>query len=262
MGFSASTTRPQVMPRPHWHNQLELNYLHEGQMTYFMGGQRVEVPAMRLALFWGAMPHQLVQVMAGTRFSVLTLPLPWFLSWRLPPSFSERLLRGELMLAEEESRLGEAMADWSTDLSTGQTELIQVVLLEVEATLRRFALQRGVQPQAPSGDPTAIERMCALIARRYREEIRVEDVAGEVGLHPSYAMRLFRTATGTTLGDYILQHRVSHAQRLLAATDDPVDLVAAESGFQSASQFYEQFKRRTGLTPRRYRLQFSARDGA
>jgi AraC-like DNA-binding protein len=66
-------------------------------------------------------------------------------------------------------------------------------------------------------------------------------------------MSLFKKALGITLIDCVTQHRVSHAQRLLATTDEKIIEVALNSGFTSLSRFHEAFKRACGCTPKDYR---------
>jgi len=85
--------------------------------------------------------------------------------------------------------------------------------------------------------------------------LTIETIGREVGLHPNYAMSLFRKAFGTTLIDYLTQHRVSHAQRLLATTDQKIVDVALNSGFGSISRFNDAFRRACSCSPRDYRSQ-------
>ena len=137
-------------------------------------------------------------------------------------------------------------------------------MLEMEARLRRML------PNLPASAPAAakgrartgslhggklnkVEQMACLIARRYTEPLTVTEIGREVGLHPNYAMGLFKRAFGTTLIDYLTHHRVSHAQRLLATTDEKVVEIAFGSGFNSISRFNEAFRRACGSTPRKYR---------
>ena len=96
--------------------------------------------------------------------------------------------------------------------------------------------------------------MACLIAQRYTEALTVDDIGQAVGLHPNYAMSLFKKAFGTTLIEYLTHHRVSHAQRLLATTDEKIVEVAFDSGFNSISRFNEAFRRACGCSPRDYRL--------
>jgi AraC-like DNA-binding protein len=101
--------------------------------------------------------------------------------------------------------------------------------------------------------------MACLIARRYTEQLTAAEIGREMGLHPNYAMGLFKKAFGTTLIEYLTHHRVSHAQRLLATTDEKIVDVAFGSGFNSISRFNEAFRRSCGCTPRAYRLQHAAK---
>jgi AraC-like DNA-binding protein len=52
---------------------------------------------------------------------------------------------------------------------------------------------------------------------------------------------------------YVTQHRISHAQRLLATTAQTVTEIAFESGFLSISRFNDAFRRACGCSPREYR---------
>jgi AraC-like DNA-binding protein len=66
-------------------------------------------------------------------------------------------------------------------------------------------------------------------------------------------MSLFQKTFGTTLISYLTQHRISHAQRLLATTAQTVTEIAFESGFLSISRFNDAFRRACGCSPREYR---------
>ena len=97
--------------------------------------------------------------------------------------------------------------------------------------------------------------MACLIARHYTGSLTVDEIGRMVGLHPNYAMSLFKKAFGTTLIDYLTHHRISHAQRLLATTDAKIVEIAFSSGFNSISRFNEAFRRACNCTPREYRRQ-------
>ena len=95
--------------------------------------------------------------------------------------------------------------------------------------------------------------MARFIAEKFQEDIATEDIARAAGLHPNYAMALFRRRCGLTLHDYLLQYRLTRAQQLLLTTDDKVVDVALGSGFGSVSTFYELFVRKLKITPIKFR---------
>jgi AraC-like DNA-binding protein len=79
------------------------------------------------------------------------------------------------------------------------------------------------------------------------------EVAQAVGLHPNYAMSLFRRECGVTIWQYLLRLRLSHAQVLLLTSDKSVLSIALESGFGSLPRFYAAFSRESGMSPGEYR---------
>jgi AraC family transcriptional regulator, melibiose operon regulatory protein len=97
------------------------------------------------------------------------------------------------------------------------------------------------------------DQLACHIARHYQEPLTAGQIAAAAGLHPNYAMTLFRKAFGTTMTGFLIRHRISHAQRLLVTTDDPVIEIATAAGFQSLSRFNEAFKHACGCPPRAYR---------
>ena len=50
-GFTLERWTPCLMPRQDRHNEVEINYLSEGSLTYLFHGKRGTVPAGRLTLF-------------------------------------------------------------------------------------------------------------------------------------------------------------------------------------------------------------------
>jgi AraC-like DNA-binding protein len=269
IGLAGWHGQPPVMDRFHRHNEIELNYVEQGSITYLSGARQATVSAGRLAVFWGAIPHRLARREEPTTFYWLTLPLAWFLQWRLPEALVHSVLHGDVVLSQGAAPDYDPvlLRQWHRDLEEGSEERRKVLLLELEARLRRLAISvdagevpaEGARPHLDERGLDKVERMTRHIAEHYTEALKVQDIARTVGLHPNYAMTLFRRALGIGIVDYVTQHRVTHAQRLLATTDSGILEIAFASGFGSASRFYAAFKRECGRTPREYR--FSVRAG-
>jgi AraC-like DNA-binding protein len=250
------------MPRPDRHNEIEINFLHSGSLTYLLGGRHTQVKAGRLALFWAAIPHQIVNYENADPYYVVTLPLAWFLGCGFPQHLAQSTLAGEIVTdpaatADDEKQF----AGWVEDFQSGEPLRQSAAQLEIQARLLRLALALPVKhtPRAKSGtravDPelSSADQIACYIAQHYSEPLTAERVAATVNLHPNYAMTVFRKAFGTTITDFLIQHRLSHAQRLLVTTDDPIIEIAADAGFQSLSRFNEVFKSSCSCSPRAYR---------
>jgi len=255
-GFTCELWMPACMPRPDKHSEVELNWLRSGSLTYLLGGRRVTIPAGRLGIFWAAIPHQIVAFERHHPYFVVTVPLGEFLAMGLPPEFTHRLLEGELMLEPgPEPTDPLKFQQWERECRQPDPSVERAVRLEIQARLLRLARRISQRPPASCPDPalSRADQLACYIARHYQEPLTASRIASAHGLHPNYAMTLFRRAFGTTMTEFITRHRLCHAQRLLVTTDLPVLEVALAAGFQSLSRFNEVFKKLCGCTPREYR---------
>jgi len=245
---------------------IELNLIKSGLVTYLYDGNKIQVGAGRLATFWSAIPHQIVGASRNAEFFAMTLPLTWFLQFRLPEEFTHQILEGQVLVEPLASPRGdyERFEQWIEDLKSPRPEINRIIMLEVEARLLRFAgALAGQNPALEKNykaavvcDPSSADRirqMLSFIAQNYTEHITVELIGKSAGLHPKYAMSLFRKTFGTTLAHYVTRYRVSYAQHLLFTTDSKIVDVAMSSGFNSLSRFNDAFKRGSGCSPREYR---------
>jgi len=173
------------------------------------------------------------------------------------------MLRGKTLIERDDSNASGDLAlfsRWHRDLRDGSADLRKVVLLECEARLRRLVRTAAIVPgrkgriaEASRGSSGRVERMTRYVSSHYTEPLRIADVAAHAGVHPNYAAALFRRTCGLSLPDYVREHRIYHAQRLLAATNDKIVMIALAAGFGSASRFYCAFRQACGSTPRAYR---------
>ena len=257
-----------LTPRPQKQTEIGMGFLFRGASKLTFGGRVEKICEKQLHLIWGAVPHQTTWLAPRTSFGVISIPLSWFVSWNLPGEFVQRVLSGDFM--REPDPTSRAVADellmlqWERDLAPGHSETAQkVAVMEVEARVMRLADSILTASSAQSATPRShvkpnvpgesIDKMTSYIAAHFQEPIGVNDIARAAGLNPAYAMRLFRKLWGTTMGSFLLQHRLWHAQRLLLTTPMKIFEVAEKSGFGSAAQFHELFRRNVHQTPSNYR---------
>jgi AraC-like DNA-binding protein len=266
-GFTCEIWEPRQMPRPDRHDEIEINFLDRGTLTYLMGGQRVTVQARRVTAFWAAVPHQIVAFGNVNYYYVVTVPFGWVLQWGLPEPLMVALTQGQIVADTGGSRAAldrQLFEQWHQDVEGHCHTNQNIVVLELRARLLRLAESLADEEHAPaisgnnvcSRQQTNLEKaesMACFVARNYTSRILVKDIAACVGLHPDYAATLFRKTFGTTLNVLITRHRIAHAQRQLVTTDERVVHIAHDSGFDSLSRFNRAFKQIAGVTPRQYR---------
>jgi AraC family transcriptional regulator len=103
--------------------------------------------------------------------------------------------------------------------------------------------------------PSQFRRVLTFINERISRTVTLSDLAREAGLSAAYFSQRFKSSTGTSPHQYLLQLRVCKAKKLLEASESPVIDIAAECGFQTQQHFARIFRRLTMRTPTEYRRQ-------
>ena len=255
------------MPRPDRHDEIEINFLDRGSLTYLFGGQHVTVEARQVTAFWAAVPHQIIGFDKLNFYYVVTVPFGWVLQWGVPEQMLTALTQGQVIADRRRARgqLDRQLFDqWHRDFTSGSRIEREVIVLELRARMLRLSqfvqnkeampvLTPRVDGKQQQTNLEKAESMACFVARHYTSRIQIKDIAECVGLHPDYAATLFRKTFGTTLNVLITRHRIAHAQRQLVTTDEQVVNIAHDSGFESLSRFNKAFKQLAGMTPRQYR---------
>ena len=123
---------------------------------------------------------------------------------------------------------------------------LQGLGLELVAGLARAA-------HLPRSAPPHVARATELIHDRFLEPLRIETIAGAVGVRPSDLVRAFRSFHGIPIGSYARRLRLEWVARRLAESDDPIAALAHDAGFADQPHLTRVFRAFTGLTPARYR---------
>ncbi|WP_245948150.1 AraC family transcriptional regulator [Paenibacillus sambharensis] len=88
----------------------------------------------------------------------------------------------------------------------------------------------------------------------YAEDVTLSDIASTFHMSPQYLNRLFRDTLAVSPYSFLIQLRISKAKEIMVQNPDiPLKTVAILVGFNDLSYFVATFKRREGITPRKYR---------
>lgn len=259
-GLTSEKWEPALMPQFDRHNEIEINYIPSGSLTYMMKDRKVMIPSNRIALFWGLVPHQIIDFDKTEFYYVCTIPLSIFLNWKLPEGMTDRLLKGEVLIDDRSNESNDRymFETWYHDINNNMN--MNAAMLEMNAKLLRFCdsyrlAEEPYPAQVHSEQKHHIEKMSMFIAKNYTKGIRTRDVSDFLGLHPDYANALFKKAFRCSIGDYIKLEKITEAQRRLIMTDSSITGIAYDCGFNSISSFNCAFKDINGCTPREFRKQ-------
>lgn len=120
--------------------------------------------------------------------------------------------------------------------------------------LRHYASFAFGDPADAGGlSPAQVRCLEAFVEAHLHEPIRLEDLAGLLGLGLWTFNRRFRQAFGRPAYAFVVDRRVERAKRLLRDGDLAVKQVAASCGFSDQAHLTRMFRARLGVTPAQFR---------
>jgi AraC-like DNA-binding protein len=102
-----------------------------------------------------------------------------------------------------------------------------------------------------------IRRIKTYIDDRLDAAIRSRELADVVSLSVSHFSRAFKQSFGDTPSAYVARRRMDRARELMATSDAALSQIALDCGLCDQSHFTRMFRRLVGMSPRRWRRQYS-----
>lgn len=101
--------------------------------------------------------------------------------------------------------------------------------------------------------PAWIQESVKFIHKNYNTNISISDLAAKFHISESHFVREFKKYMGYNPYNYVINHRIAEAKKLLLTLDNSVDEIAFTVGFNNTSNFIRKFKNIVGITPNNYR---------
>lgn len=102
-------------------------------------------------------------------------------------------------------------------------------------------------------DSRRIKRAYSFMQDNYNKDVRLGDVASQVGMAEVAFSRFIKQQTGRNFVDSLNDIRLGHATRMLIDTTHTVAEIGYTCGFNNLSNFNRIFKRKKGCTPSEFR---------
>ncbi len=143
--------------------------------------------------------------------------------------------------------------------------IARTVTLDVAIKVARVNLidwhHSGQQPFARLArtrqvEDAVIARCQTWIAENYDQRNPVTSMVRLSGLAERSFKRRFQQATGMSPLAYVHALRLEEAKQMLEASDQPIEAIANEVGYEDAGFFSRLFRRKVNLTPAQYRRRF------
>ncbi len=127
---------------------------------------------------------------------------------------------------------------------------IEGLVLEILAEAARLDRETGIHRSQP---PRWLITATDLVHARFRENPRIDEIAGVAGVHAAHLAAVFRRVHRMPIGNYMRRLRVDWAADRLIGSDLPISVIAADAGFADQAHLTRWFRRVMGATPAAYR---------
>lgn len=117
-------------------------------------------------------------------------------------------------------------------------------------------IEKTVSPQTPNYlHEKRVQVLLEYIHTHYKGKITIESLAKTAFISKTEALRCFKSIIGLSPINYLNSYRLQIAAQLLVNTENNIQEIATDCGFDDNSYFSKLFKRNYHLTPRDYRFQ-------
>ncbi len=138
----------------------------------------------------------------------------------------------------------------------GEAEAVRIAKVYLLGDRSEGQLVFSALGRPRSHDDPVIADCQSWIAEHYAAPNPVARMVQRSALPERTFKRRFKAATGYAPVDYVQALRLEEAKQMLETTGDAPDAIAYAIGYQDPTFFRRMFKRRTGVTPSRYRQRF------
>lgn len=256
----------------HFHTEFELVYVIKSYGKRFVANHCEEFSAGDLVLLGPNLPHYWQSAEAFMRqeeelkVNAIVLHFPADFFEQQLNSYPEFHKIKQLLRAAQ--RGIKFQAETAKKLDAPLKRLLKLKglpqLLALIELLNKLASQKdyqllasaNYQPDLKNWTGNRLDKVIQRINERYRSDIKVADLAREVGMNPTAFCRYFKAKTSKSLTQFVTELRIALACKLLLENQLSVSQIAYESGFNNLSNFNRHFKKVTQQTPLSYKQEF------
>ncbi len=261
----------------HSHQEVELIYVHSGEGTFSIGDLSRRISSGTMILIGANVPHLFkfetnryydYAMKHGKTPPPLQLSTLHFDLNKLGKDFLSLPENQILLNLLAAAKSGLIIQDKTKALATQHLKLLETasdfeqipLLLQLLNTLATYedishsvATKESKTITFKKIDETRLTMIYLYTMDNFYKEIKLKDIASIVHMVPNAFCHYFKSRTGRSYFDFLIEVRIEHACKLLRETNDSVNSICTDSGFSNLSNFNRYFKQQIGKAPLAYR---------
>ena len=262
--------------RWHWHNEMEVDLVREGEALYKIGDKSFHVREGQAVLINKNVMHSIDS--AGEQKCVIMSLIfsPDFLFPQKDSSFANNYLKPvaeshffRYRIFNPKERWDRSVISYLEDIFYANLQkefgyelqtlslLCQLWLLLLSKVSSEKAEIEDIEvPKSMTADEIRIKDAIVFIEQNYQEPITLADIADSIHVSKSECCRCFNRAVNMTPFEYLMHYRILKAADLIQRNQKdpmPISELAITVGFNNTSYFNKRFREYFGCTPTQYR---------
>ncbi len=239
----------------HKHDYVEFFYTTEGEATHILNGKKYPVKSGDACILTPNDVHGFEPVKGSeTRHTDVCVEAEFFRSAfdYFSPTHSAAFFGGNAVTFRISAEKMRQIDHYVPLLFLSPTEETYKTTAKIlVSTFIEMIIARGAEKQPPM--PKWLFGLLGDFNSRGNFRRSVSEITGKYAYNANYMRRVFKEYTGVTMTDYFNRQKMNYAYMLLASTDEPVEAICENVGFDNVSYFYHLFKNVYNATPNRIR---------
>ncbi len=257
---------PDMRGLCHWHKDIEIAYIIDGEMDYHINGKTVHLEKENCLvinsqqLHYGASHHHHACKFLCIRFHPKILAADPSVYQNYVATLTESNAIDYLIYREDtlNYREIETLVDRLYRIRTAKKDAYELELISalylLWCTLFRQCQERlSLEPEPGHHDLVLQKKMVSYIQEHYKEPVTLDEIAASANISRSKCCIVFKKYLQQTPIDFLNKYRLELSRRYLADTETNITQIAFSCGFNHLSYYSKIFCREYGCTPTEYR---------
>ncbi|MBQ8868199.1 MAG: helix-turn-helix transcriptional regulator [Oscillospiraceae bacterium] len=229
----------------HFHSQIELYFIDEGEMEVVVGRQRriLKGGEMSVSLSYDSHAYKTPE---ASRSSVLIIP-PYICEEFISAIRHKRVTNPFIT---DKDTVAKIKVYYNKILNEGLNEIEQLGYIYVILGIVMDSI--GFEETDSAVEPELSSQLLFYLNDNFKNDISLESLSHTFGYSQSHLSRYFKSCFGIGINQYLTVIRLKNVIQLMHEKKHSITYCALESGFNSMRTFYRAFENEFNCSPKHY----------
>lgn len=241
----------------HWHKEIQITWVHQGTLSYCINGETFTLDRSKLLFINSTVLHSSKTIDEDARTLCIdfnqTIFHPMILKYYVSSLFENSACAFKLIsLNPYQLDTLEKFTTWN-EKTLGYFSVTNFLSQLVEDMLNNYEEE---DDYTHFDESHMFNQILEFVHGHYNEPLDVKNIADFCHINKNKLTLLFNKYTNMSPIKYLNEHRLYNAKNMIVNSDLSISTISEDVGFNQLSHFVQQFKKRYGLTPLKYRKKY------